>query len=98
MKNFFFLMLMVSPSLFAKSIECQILKEKIISEVRYLEAQKQSSQQSYNKGYRAGQDPLAGIMGNIAEFSANTNKGLSEGLGLNESLEQKISIYKSKCE
>lgn len=97
MKNFLLVLPLMSFQVFGQSIECQLLRDEILTEARQ-RRQQSSEQAAYAKGYLAGQNPLAGIMGQINERSALVSQGLSQALGQTVSLEQKIQVYQQACE
>lgn len=97
MKKATLVLMFLSLEVFGHSLECQLLREEILSESRQRQAQN-SEQAAYAKGYAAGQNPLAGIMGQINERSNRVSQGLNQVLGQAMSLEQKIEVYKQACE
>lgn len=85
-----------SSSIYAQSIECEILRKKIIEEAQNPNLEADIAR---DKAYRENANsPYAGILAQSAYSSAKAAKDLRIALGQELSLEQKIQIYKQKCE
>lgn len=84
-----------SPS-FAQSIECQMLRDDILSERRQQQQQQQQSAQ-YGSPGSVGNPSLAPFYAQAAQQGQLIGQGVGALMGV-PNLQQKIQIYKQKCE
>jgi hypothetical protein len=84
-----------SPSS-AQSIECQMLRDDILSERRQQQQQQQQAQQ-YGSAGSMGNPSLAPLYAQAAQQGQLLGQGIGGLMGV-PNLQQKIQIYKQKCE
>jgi len=97
MKKYLLVLSLMSFQVFGQSLDCQLLRDGILTEARQKQLQN-SEQVAYTNGYAAGQNPAGAILGQSAAFAQRGAAGLSQALGQTISLEQKIQLYQQACE
>lgn len=85
-----------SPS-FAQSIECQMLRDDILSERRQQQQQQQQQSTQYGSPGSMGNPSLAPFYAQAAQQGQLIGQGAGALMGV-PNLQQKIQIYKQKCE
>lgn len=80
---------------FAQSLECQMMKDEILSQSRGQQQQRQQQQQQQALAY-AQLDNMQRAQMSIYQGGAGIGQALS-GIG-QPSLQEKIQIYKQRCE
>lgn len=84
-----------SGATFAQSLNCQLMKEEIIGQ--YRQQQAQSQQQAYNQNFNAVQlSPME--QGNLMMRQSAEQFGNALAMIGQPTLEQKVQIYKQRCE
>lgn len=97
MNKFFLLLPLLSFQVFGQSLECQLLRDEILTEARQRQVQN-SEQAAFVGGYAAGQNLLGGILGQTSVMAQRGGAALAQGLGQTMSFEQKIQVYQQICE
>lgn len=88
--------LLLSELTFAQNLDCQLLKEEILSERRQ-ELLQQNQAQHYGSSGSFGSPSLAPFYAQAAQQGQLIGQGVGVLLGAS-TLQQKIQIYKQKCE
>lgn len=92
-KAVFFLMMMVSSSIYGESMECQVLKERIFSELKHIETLKATND---NKG----ENKIDNSQTNKTPFSDAFTPSFKQQQMLNSEalITLRTKEYKQKCE
>lgn len=88
--------LFVSGLTLAQNLDCQLLKEEILSQRRQ-ELQQQNQAQQYGSPGSFGSPSLAPFYAQAAQQGQLIGQGVGAAIGA-PTLQQKIQIYKQKCE
>lgn len=80
----------------AQNLDCQLLKEEILSQRRQ-ELQQQNQAQQYGSPGSMGNPSLAPFYAQAAQQGQLIGQGVGALMGV-PNLQQKIQIYKQKCE
>jgi hypothetical protein len=88
----------LSFNAFAQSLECQMMRDEILSQSRAQQQQRQQQQQQQQQQALAyaQMDPMQRAQMSIYQGGAGLGQALS-GIG-QPSLQEKIQIYKQRCE
>lgn len=97
MKKILLMMAFISLQASSQSLECQLLRDDILTEARQRRLQN-SEQTAAAQGFAAGQNLLGGILAQTAISAQRGGAALSQGLGQSVSFEQKIQLYQQSCE
>ena len=98
MRKFIFLSALFPINVLCQTLECQLLRDEILSEAKQMR-EINSESTAWSQGFAAGNNLLGGILANQAIANQRMAQGLSSAFGQNiSSFEQKVELYKSKCE
>jgi hypothetical protein len=88
--------LLSSTLTLAQNLDCQLLKEEILSQRRQ-ELQQENQTQQYGSAGLFGSPSLAPFYAQAAQQGQLIGQGVGAALGV-PTLQQKIQMYKQKCE
>ena len=97
MKKYLLAISLMSFQVFGQSLECQLLRDEILTEARQ-RRQQNSEEAAAARGFAAGQNLLGGLMAQNAIRAERMGQGLRQAFGQEMSFEQKIQVYQQACE